>query len=87
MDNKLEEKEWREFRETGLLAFTNTILHVFGWAIALEVDKDGEVISAKPARTQYRGFNEESQDRMFKNITNYLKNNINNLVDDLNDGE
>ena len=31
----MERKEWNEFRQTGLLWFINSILHLFGWAIVL----------------------------------------------------
>ena len=46
-ENKKEpvtKKTWTEFREIGLLWFINTILHMFGWAIVVEVD-NGEVIN------------------------------------------
>lgn len=35
-------KSWNEFRNSGLLWFTNTILHMFGWAIVL-VENNGEI--------------------------------------------
>lgn len=35
----INKKTWDEFRATGLLWLVNTILHVFGWAIVVDVDK------------------------------------------------
>ena len=39
-----EKKTWAEFRNTGLLLFTNSFLHIFGWAITLEME-DNKVIN------------------------------------------
>ena len=49
------EKSWEEFRDSGLLWFINTILHAFGWAIVVEMDK-GEIIRCYPARVKFRVF-------------------------------
>ena len=35
----VKKKTWQEFRKTGLLWFMNTILHAFGWAIVVEVER------------------------------------------------
>lgn len=35
------EKTWEDFRESGLLWFINTILHVFGWAIVVFKNNEG----------------------------------------------
>ena len=34
----VDEKSWKEFRESGLLWFVNTILHTFGWALVAELE-------------------------------------------------
>lgn len=34
----MEEKSWKEFRESGFLWWINMILHTFGWAIVVEVE-------------------------------------------------
>ena len=60
-------KSWDEFRDNGLLWFINTILHMFGWAIVVEVD-NGEVINAYPARVTFRGFSEESNTTIIDEI-------------------
>ena len=44
----VKKKTWQEFRKTGLLWFINTILHAFGWAIVVEVEKE-EITGAYPA--------------------------------------
>ena len=53
-----EKKTWEEFRSSGLLWFINSILHAFGWAIAIERNGDEEIVY--PARVKYRGFSEAS---------------------------
>lgn len=64
-------KSWKEFRETGLLTFVNSFLHIFGWAICLDID-DGNIIDVFPARTAYKGFSEDVMDNAYKNISNYM---------------
>lgn len=76
----VENKTWEEFRNTGLLWYINTMLHVFGWAIALHVDEQtNEVVGGTPSRVKHRGFSEKvGSDNRIK-ISEYLKNNINDL--------
>jgi hypothetical protein len=71
-------KSWAEFRKTGLLLFINQILHVFGWAIVFEFDGE-EIKEVYPARVKFRGFDHESAGESYINITNYLKENIDEL--------
>ena len=53
----MEKKTWIKFKESGLLWWINMILHTFGWAIVLEIDKDTkELLDVYPARVKYRGF-------------------------------
>lgn len=66
-------KSWEEFRNTGLMLIINQILHVFGWAIVVVVKND-KVIRAYPARVKFRGFDEESTDAGYKKVSEYLKN-------------
>ena len=80
----LEERTWKEFRDTGLLMFINFILHAFGWTIVVELDQ-GEVIRVYPARTKFRGFDEETQTKNFKKIAKYLKENANDLYEEVED--
>jgi len=74
-------KEWAEFRSTGLLLFINQILHVFGWAIVFEME--GEIVkNVYPARVQYRGFEGSDVAESYAKITDYLKENINELSEE-----
>ena len=76
----MEEKTWEEFRESGLLWFVNTILHLFGWAIVVFKNDNGEIEKVSPARVNWRGFSEESNDKGYKNVTKFLSENIEDLV-------
>ena len=83
-ENKKEpvtKKTWAEFREIGLLWFINTILHIFGWAIVVEVD-NGEVINAYPARVTLRGFSEESTTSGYQKVSKWMAENAAELLDE-----
>ena len=86
-DNAITKKTWREFRDTGLLWFINSILHVFGWAIGLSPDPknpDADFI-ASINRTKYRGFPETSNTEGYQKVSKYLKDNIDELVKEANE--
>lgn len=80
----IKKKTWAEFRETGLLWLVNSILHVFGWAIVVEIENK-KVIDAYPARVCFRGFSEEINSKGYEKVTYYLNENINDLVKDVED--
>lgn len=67
-------KSWDEFRETGLLCFVNTFLHMFGWAIV--ICKDNDELEVFPARVNYSGFSEESYEKNYKKVKNLLKEDL-----------
>ena len=67
-----DKKSWSEFRETGLFHFVNSFLHLFGWAIVLSEDDDGNT-EVFPARTDYRGFPQESNDRAYARVTEFMQ--------------
>lgn len=74
-------KTWEEFRSNGLLWFINTILHLFGWAIVIDFSENGkEIIDVYPARVSYRGFSEEINTYGYNKVTQYLKDNIEDLA-------
>jgi len=77
----LTKKSWHQFRSTGLLWFINSILHVFGWAICIDYKdvKKGTIKEVYPARCKFRGFDDLSINMGYKNVTKYLKKNINQL--------
>ena len=74
-------KSWDEFRETGLMLIINQFLHIFGWAIVVEMyddkegDKAGTVKTAYPARVKFRGFGTESTSKAYEKISKYMKEN------------
>lgn len=76
----LNAKDWKTFHDSGLLWWTNRMLHLFGWAIVLVQEKDGSISSAYPARCAFRGFDEESEEEGFIKLTGYLDNNHNELM-------
>jgi hypothetical protein len=69
------EKSWREFRESGLLWWINMILHTFGWSIVVEVEGD-EIMRVYPARVKFRGFDEEANTEGYIKVSKHLKENI-----------
>jgi hypothetical protein len=79
----VEQKSWNEFRKCGLVWFINRTLHLFGWAIVIETNDKEEITDVYPARCKYRGFTKESEDKGFKNLTLFLKDNIKELEEDL----
>jgi len=71
-----ERKTAKEFRETGLLWFINTTLHLFGWALCWNPDTD----ELFPARCKFRGFQQENNDKGYQMVSEYLKNNIDEIL-------
>ena len=69
-------KSWKEFRDVGLLWWVNTMLHMFGWAIVVEMNDDKEITDAYPARVKFRGFDEKTNEKGYQKVSNYLLNNI-----------
>ena len=78
----VKEKTWKEFRDSGLLWFINTTLQLFGWSIVLEID-DKKIVRGYPARNRFRGFSEDATTEGYTKVTEYLKTNIDSLVEDL----
>ena len=78
-------KSWDEFRRSGLMTFMNSFLHIFGWAIVLEVD-DGKVTSVYPARTVFRGFPEQSMTAAYQKVAKYMAKNHESILKDAMDG-
>ncbi len=72
------EKSWKEFRDSGLLWFINQTLHLFGWALVMEIE-DNEIKRVYPARVKFRGFSEEANTDGYIKVSEYLKSNIDEL--------
>lgn len=79
--NYIEEISIDEFRNNGFLWFINSILHVFG--IALVVDTENNRMY--PARCKFRGFSENLNTKGYKNLTKYMKENAEELLEDFDD--
>lgn len=77
-------KTWEEFREAGLLWWVNRTLHLFGWAIVVEVDGD-RVTDAYPARVRFRGFDEKSEAAGFVALTEHISANAPALCEECRD--
>ncbi|RDV26303.1 hypothetical protein C7B89_21975 [Lysinibacillus capsici] len=52
------------------------ILHTFGWSIVINIDNNGDITDAYPARVKYRGFTEKHNTEGYINVSKYLKENI-----------
>jgi hypothetical protein len=81
----VERKTWEEFRHAGLLWWVNRILHLFGWAIVVEVEAGGKVTDAYPARVKFRGFDETSESAGFTALTSHFADNATRLTREINE--
>jgi hypothetical protein len=79
----LKEESWQVFRKTGLLWWINRTLHLFGWAIVVDVSDSDEVLKVYPARTNWRGFNQVAEDEGFRQLTSYIEENAAELKREL----
>lgn len=75
-------KTWKEFRESGFLWWTNMILHTFGWAIVVDVNDNGEITNAYPARVKFRGFSEKNNTEGYIKVSQYMKENVSDLLEE-----
>jgi hypothetical protein len=81
----MEKKTWNEFLQTELLWWINRSLHLFGWVIVVEKDTETkEVVSVYPAKTSYRGFSREDEEKGFIGLTKYLAENAKKLEENTN---
>lgn len=74
----IKEKNWTEFRDSGLLWFVNQTLHLFGWALVY----DTETGAVTPYKCKFRGFTEEINTEGYKKVTKHLQENIEELVEE-----
>lgn len=77
----VEKKTWNEFRDSGFLWWINMILHTFGWAICVDVDEEG-IVDVYPARVKYRGFSEKINTDGYINVSKYMKENVDELLEE-----
>lgn len=76
----IDKKTWKEFRDSGMLWWINMILHTFGWAITVEIEDDGSISNAYPARVKFRGFSEKINTEGYQKVSQYMKNNSLDLL-------
>lgn len=74
------EKTWKDFRESGLFWWMNMILHTFGWALVIDVNENSEIVRAYPARVKFRGFDEKSNTEGYIKVSEYMKENVEQLA-------
>jgi hypothetical protein len=74
LTHDVEKRTWEEFRTSGMLWAMNTILHWFGWVIVVVTDdsEPDKIIGAHPARTKWRGFPKENNDRGVQRLTEWM---------------
>lgn len=77
----VEEKTWKEFRDAGLLWFVNMILHIFGWAICMDVE-NGNVIRTFPARVKFREFDSKSNSEGYIKVSEYVSKHSEELLEE-----
>ena len=65
----------KNFRDSGALWFVNSTLHLFGMAITWDPDTD----QLKANIVKFRGFSGNINDKGYKKLSNYLKNNISEI--------
>ena len=75
----LDKKTLKEFRDSGLLWWINTLLHTFGWAIVYEINENKEAINMYPARVKFRGFDEKSNTEGYIKVSEYMHKNAEQL--------
>ena len=75
-------KTWKEFRESGFLWWINMILHTFGWAIIVDINDNGEITDAYPARVKFRGFGEKNNTEGYIKVSQYMKENVSDLLEE-----
>lgn len=75
-------QKWEKFCSTGLLAFVNQFLHIFGWEIILNIDtKSSKIIDAYPQRIHdRRGFCRQTTEQAYESVAKYMKDNATELI-------
>lgn len=75
----IKKKSWKEFRENGLLLLTNQFLHIFGYSLVYEMDKEGNILNCYPARVKFRGFSNKDTSKAYQLVSKYMKENAEEL--------
>lgn len=73
-DEDTRRESWESFRAAGMLWMANRILHVFGWAIVVEIDDATDrILGAHPRRATWRGFCPEAEERGFISVSRFMR--------------
>lgn len=81
----VDKKSWKEFRDSGFLWWINMILHTFGWAIVVDIEEDGTISNAYPARVKFRGFGEKNNTEGYIKVSQFMKDNVSELLKEANE--
>ena len=57
------------------------LLHTFGWAIVYDIE-DEKITNVYPARVKFRGFPEQSNTEGYIKVSQYMKDNIDELLEE-----
>jgi len=79
----IQRSSWKQFRQAGMLWWVNRILHIFGWALVVDLNKDGSIVGVYPAKCRYRGFCEKVEGEGYKKVTRYMQKHIKSLMRDV----
>lgn len=80
VENMVAKKTWNEFRDSKLLWWVNRSLHIFGWAIVVQIEDSGEISDCYPARVKFRGFDEKNEADGFIGLSTYLETEASTLA-------
>ena len=75
----VDKRDWKEFRDSGLLWWINTMLHTFGWAIVFEFDDNKNITNVYPARVKFRGFGDKQVEEGYQKVSKYMMDNADEL--------
>lgn len=78
----MERMDLNEFKDTGMLWYINQQLHLFGMALVIEVDENGNLKELYPAKCKFRGFPNSVSDEGYRRLTKYMVENSENLLKD-----
>lgn len=80
MPKMLKEVNWEKFQRDGMIWFVNRMLHIVGYAIVMEIGDDKKIKRVYPARTRFRGFSADVEEKGFRKVSRYIKKNIMTLL-------
>lgn len=79
----IDRKTWKDFQDAGLLWWVNRMLHLFGWAIVLQVEANGQISDIYPARCKFRGFHQEYESEGFTKLTKHISQTMPELLEEV----